>query len=73
MLKVRGSDFNKIWARLPCCFPEGPLKRDFLDIYPTTFFGIRNFRNTADTRVILNKLSVFQIIASELAASICLY
>ena len=31
------ADFNSAWARLPCCLSKGPLKRDFLDIYLTTF------------------------------------
>ena len=30
-------DINSVWARLPCCLSKGPLKRDFLDIYLTTF------------------------------------
>ena len=30
-------DRYRAWARLPCCLLKGPLKRDFLDIYPTTF------------------------------------
>ena len=29
-------------ARLPYCLSMGHLKRDFLDIYLTTFFGVRN-------------------------------
>ena len=31
------TDLNSAWARLPCCLSKGPLKRDFLDIYMTTF------------------------------------
>ena len=31
------ADSNNAWARLPCCLPKCPLKRDFLDIYLTTF------------------------------------
>ena len=30
-------DFKSSWARLPCCLSKDPLKRDFLDIYLTTF------------------------------------
>ena len=30
-------DFNSAWAGLPCCLSKGCLKRDFLDIYLTTF------------------------------------
>ena len=31
------ADFHSGSARLPCCLSKGPLKRDFLDIYLTTF------------------------------------
>ena len=31
------TDLNSASARLPCCLSKGPLKRDFLDIYMTTF------------------------------------
>ena len=31
------ADLNSSWARLPCCLWKGPLKRDFLDNYLTTF------------------------------------
>ena len=31
------ADFNSVWARLPYCLSKHPLKRDFLDIYLTTF------------------------------------
>ena len=31
------ADFKSSWARLPCCLSKDPLKRDFLDIYLTTF------------------------------------
>ena len=31
------ADFNSAWARLPCCLSKGPLKRDLLDFYLTTF------------------------------------
>ena len=31
---------------------EGPLKRDSLDIYLTTLFGVRSFGNTSAMRVI---------------------
>ena len=30
-------DFNRAWARLPCCMSNCPLKQYFLDIYLTTF------------------------------------
>ena len=42
---------NSVWTRLPCWMSKGPLKRDFLDIYRTTFFGVRNFENTSAMRV----------------------
>ena len=32
-----GCDLNSAWARLLCCLSKGPLKRDFLGIYLTTF------------------------------------
>ena len=31
------ADFNSAWVCLPCCLSKDPLKRDFLDIYLTTF------------------------------------
>ena len=31
------ADFNRAWARLPCCLSKGPLKKDFLGIILTTF------------------------------------
>ena len=46
------SHFNSFSARLPCCLSKGPLKRDFLDNYVTTFLGVRNFGNTSAMRVI---------------------
>ena len=47
MVKVLSFKFQLIWARLPCCFSKDPLKRDFLDIDLTTFFGVSNFGNTS--------------------------
>ena len=47
------ANFNNVWRRLPSCFPEDPLKRDFLYIDVTMFFGVRNFGNTSAMRVIL--------------------
>ena len=52
MLKVLCSDFKSFKARLSCHLLKGPLKRDFLDIYLTTFFGVRKFKNTLAVRVI---------------------
>ena len=31
------TDFNSAWVSLPCCLSKGLPKRDFLDIYVTTF------------------------------------
>ena len=36
-LRCYDGDFNSAWARLSCCFSKGRLKREFLDIYLTTF------------------------------------
>ena len=36
--RVCGVDFNSAWESLPCCLSKGPLKRDFFDIYLTTFW-----------------------------------
>ena len=38
-------------ARLPCRLSRGILKQEFLDIYLSTFFGAKNFRNTQAMRV----------------------
>ena len=46
------SDFKNVWSSLTSCFPKGPLKEDFLEIYLTKFFGVRNFGNTSAVRVI---------------------
>ena len=41
---------------------KGPLKRDFLHNYVTTFLGVRNFGNTSAVRVIfLSKCSKFHL------------
>ena len=39
-------DWISVAARLPCCLSRGHLKRDFLDIFVSTCFGVRNFGNT---------------------------
>ena len=41
-----------LWA-IPCCLLKVLLKQEFLDIYFTTYFGVRNFGNTSAMRVIL--------------------
>ena len=51
---------KRVWAQLPCCFSKGPLKKDFLNIYLITFFGVRNFGNTSAMRVIFF-LKIFKI------------
>ena len=38
---------NSVSRGLPCYLSKDPLKRDFLDIYLTTFFGIPNFKKTS--------------------------
>ena len=53
MVKVFRSDFNSILACLTCYLSKGPLKRDFLDIYLTTFFGARRFKTTSAMKAIL--------------------
>ena len=45
-------DFNSVSAPLPCYLSKGPLKRDFLNIYKITFFGVGKFKNTSALRVI---------------------
>ena len=45
------SEFNSVSAHLPCYLWKGPLKQDFLDIYLTTFFGVRKFKNISDMSV----------------------
>ena len=57
------SDFRTLWSHLPCWLSKGPLKRDFLDIYLTTFFGIRNFGNTSAMRVTF-LVKVFKILST---------
>ena len=37
---------NSVCARLPCCLLKCTVKHHLLDIYLTTFFGVRNFGNT---------------------------
>ena len=51
MVKVVWFRFQKCLVPLPCCFPKGLLKGDFLEICLAILFGIRNFGNTSVTRV----------------------
>ena len=46
-------DFNRVLALLPCYLSKGRLKRDFLDIYLTKFFGVRKSKNTSGMRIIV--------------------
>ena len=54
------SALNSVSARLPCYLSKHHLKGDFLDIYLTTFFGVRKFKNTSAMRVIF-LLKMFKI------------
>ena len=59
MLKVL---WFSVWACLPCCFSKGSQKQDFLDIYLTTIFQVRNFGNISAMRVIFfGKCSKFYL------------
>ena len=40
--KLCHSDFSTVWSHWPCCLSKGSLKRDFCDIYLTTFFEMRS-------------------------------
>ena len=53
-------DRNSVSTHFPCCLSKGLLKRDFLDIYLTTFSGVPNFGNKSAMRVILF-LKMFKI------------
>ena len=48
--KYGKGDFNSVSARLPCWLWKGRLKQNFLDIYLTTSFGVRKFKNTSAMR-----------------------
>ena len=54
------SHFNSLSTGLPCYLSKCPLKRAFLYIYLTTFFGVRQFKNTSPMRVIFF-LKMFKI------------
>ena len=60
MVKAVWSDFISVLVGLPLYLSKGPLKWDFLDIYLTTFFGVRKFKNTSAMRVIFF-LKMFKI------------
>ena len=46
-------DWMSVSASLPCRLSRIPLKREFLDIYLSKPFAVRNFGNTEAMRVIL--------------------
>ena len=46
------SDLNSVWAPPPGCLSKSLQKQDFLDIYLTTVFGVRSFKNTSALKVI---------------------
>ena len=52
MVKVVWFRFQQCLVPLIMLLVEGPVKRDSLDIYSTTFFGVLNFGNTSAMRVI---------------------
>ena len=52
MVKVVSFIFQHSLIPFTFCLSNGPVKRDSLDIYLTTFFGIRNFGNTSALSVI---------------------
>ena len=55
-------DGISILPDLLCCLSKRPLKRDFLDIYLTTYFGVRNFGNASAMKVsIFWKYSKFNL------------
>ena len=60
MVKVVWFIFRQCFVPSQCCLSKGPLKREFLDIYFTTCFGVRNFENTSTIRVIF-LLKIFKI------------
>ena len=55
------SAWNSASARLPCHLWKGALKRDFLDIYLTTYFGVPKFKNTS-AMIVISFLKMFQIV-----------
>ena len=43
---------QQCFVPLTCRLSKGPMKRDFLEIWLTTFFGVRNFGNKSAMKVI---------------------
>ena len=52
MVKVLLSSFEQCFSQFRMLLVEGPLKRDFLDIYLTKFFRVRKSKNTYPMRII---------------------
>ena len=52
MVKVLSLWFQHCFIPLPCSLSKRLLEGDFIDIYLTTFFGVRKFKNTWAIRVI---------------------
>ena len=62
MVKVVRFRFQQCWLPLTFCFTKGFMKRDFLEIWLTTFYVARNFGNTSALRMIFfSKCSKFNI------------
>ena len=53
MIKVLSFRFQQCVGLFTLLLFEGPLKQDFLDVYLTTFFGVRKRENTSAVTVIL--------------------
>ena len=60
MAKVVWFRFQQCWFPLTCCFSKGSLKREILDSYLVTYFGIRNFGNSSAMSFIFS-LKMFKI------------
>ena len=52
MVKVLSLKFRQCFGRFIMLLVEVSFETDFLDIYLTTFFGVRKFKNTSGMRVI---------------------
>ena len=72
MVKVCRPVFASVSARLPCYLSKGPLKEDFLDIYLTTFLGVRKIKKRKKNPKKQEVFFVSEIIASENLAKNCL-
>ena len=52
MVKVLSFSFENFSTHLPCYLSKETLKADFLDVYLTTFVGVRKFENTSAMGVV---------------------